>query len=74
MGQLALDELYCTLDPDPTVFLLVNLCQLRRCRFTIDRLLPIGGVRVGEKGQTMRREKFACLCRCLKAELALNER
>lgn len=74
MGQLALDELYCTLNPNLAVFLLVNLCQLRCCRFTIDDLLPIGGVWVGEKGQTMRSKKFACFCRCLKTELALNER
>jgi hypothetical protein len=61
MHQYAGGELYCTLDPNLAVFLFVNLCQLWCGIFTLNRLVAIGGVRVGEKGGAMCFYELECI-------------
>lgn len=73
MRQCVGSDLYRTLDPNFAIFLLINLCQLWCGRFTLNRLVPIGGVRVDEKGGTVRFYELECFWQCVKAELILNE-
>jgi len=61
MRQCVGCDLYCTLDTNFAVFLFINLCQLWRGRFTLNRQVPIDGVRVDEKGGTVRFYELSCV-------------